>query len=523
MIVLIVDGCSSEQYTLARWFKGEPLSFDEAMAGAVKTYTADSVVADSAPAASAFATGYRTNDKFISVGPVEPVISDVDKPAADLQYRPLATVLEGARLMNKATGVVATSSVTHATPAAYVAHLPSRSMEDDIMEQTVYQNIDVVFGGGKQYLLGKEAGGKRADGENLMDVLKGRGYSIVETRDDMMALGSGKAFGMFADSNMEAEIDRPQNAPEQPTLQEMTAKAIELLSRDPDGFFLFVEGSQVDWACHANDPAHLLSDLLAYDKAVKEALDFAKKNGNTVVLAFSDHNTGGMSLGNYATDSTYSQIKPEKLLAPLKGMKASAPAVWKKLGDEKTPEKLKSVVKEYWGFEISNDDAARIIGLSAEYNEDPFYALGEVISARYTFVGWTAHGHVGGDVPLFTFGPNRPTGLLDGPEIGKATASALGVDLNALNQRLFVEASKAFEGGKATLDKSDPGNPVLKVELNGWNAELPVNKNIVKTGERVVELEGVVVYAPKTEKVYVPMQAVQVVKGGKVGLPAVVR
>ena len=444
VIVLIVDACSSEQYTLARWFKGEPLSFDEAMAGAVKTYIADSVVADSAPAASAFATDCRTNDKFISVGPAGPVITGVDHPAPDLQYKPLATVLESARLLNKATGIVATSPVTHATPAAYAAHVHSRNMEEVIMEQTVYQNVDVAFGGGRQYLLGQEAGGKRPDGENLLEVLKGRGYSIVETREDMMALKSVRAFGLFAASHLEPEIDRLQNAPQQPSLQEMTAKAIELLSRDPDGFFLFVEGSQVDWACHANDPAHLLSDLLAYDKAVKEALDFAKKDGNTVVLALSDHNTGGMSLGNYAADDTYSQMKPEQLLAPLKGMKASAHAVWKKLGDERSPGKLKDLVREFWGIEISDEEAAFIIRLSGKYKDDAYYALGEVISARHTFVGWTTHGHAGGDVPLFTFGPDRPTGLLDGPGIGRATAFALGVDLDALNRRLFVDASKAF-------------------------------------------------------------------------------
>ena len=277
VIVLIADGCSSEQYTLARWFKGSPLSLDDIRVGAVKTYIADSVIADSAPTASAYATGYRTSDKFISVGPKSDVLATEPVPPKDLEYRPLATVLEGAKLKGKAVGIVATSRVTHATPAAYMAHAPTRYMEGDIMEQAVYQNIDVVLGGGKRYLLPKDAGGARTDGENLLDVLRKRGYRFVENRDDLMALTSGRVFGMFAKSHMEAEIDRPRFAPQQPTLAEMTQKAIELLSQDPDGFFLMVEASQVDWADHANDPGHLLSDLLMYDQAVRVALDFAEQ------------------------------------------------------------------------------------------------------------------------------------------------------------------------------------------------------------------------------------------------------
>ncbi|MFH1490850.1 MAG: alkaline phosphatase, partial [Pseudomonadota bacterium] len=258
VIVLIADGCSSEQYTLARWVKGRPLSFDPIRVGALKTYIADSVIADSAPAASAFATGVRTKDKFISVGPDAETLTGVPVPSPELSYKPLATVLEGARLLNKATGIVSTSRVTHATPAAYVAHTPSRNLESDIMEQAVYQNIDVVFGGGKGHLLPKALKGKRPDNENLLEVLKKRGYRIAENREDMMALSPGRAFGMFASSHMDAEIDRKNLHPEQPTLKEMTEKAIHLLSGDPDGFFLMVEGSQIDWACHANDPAHLI-------------------------------------------------------------------------------------------------------------------------------------------------------------------------------------------------------------------------------------------------------------------------
>ncbi|HYA02073.1 MAG TPA: alkaline phosphatase [Syntrophobacteria bacterium] len=396
LIVLIVDGCSSEEYTLARWFKRAPLALDGIRVGAVKTYIADSVIADSAPAASAFATGIRTSDDVISMGPKEITLSGVPRPEPELRYRPLATVLEGAKLLGKSTGIVATSRVSHATPAAYMAHVASRNREDDIMEQAVYQNVDVVFGGGKQHLLGKTDGGKRADGENLLDVLKERQYQIVETRDEMVRCKAGRIFGMFAMSHMEAEIDRQDRAPQQPTLEEMTRKAIEILSKNPCGFFLMVEASQVDWACHANDPAHLLSDLLMYDRAVEVALDFARRDRRTLVLALSDHGTGGMTIGNRATGAAYSQMKLETLLEPLKRMRCSAPVLWQEVADDKTAERVQRVVKDGWGIEISTEDARRILAVAERDKDSPENGFGEVICPAYTAVGWTTHGHVGG-------------------------------------------------------------------------------------------------------------------------------
>jgi len=179
----------------------------------------------------------RTSDKFISVGPHKDTISGVPVPDEDLRYRPVATLLEGAKLLKKSTGIVVTSRVSHATPAAFMAHTPSRADEDDIMEQAVYQGINVVFGGGKRHLIPKEFKGRRVDGDNLYEYLKGWGYQIVENRPDMQKARSARLFGMFAHSHMDPEIDRPRLHPEQPTLAEMTRKAIEILSQDRTVFF----------------------------------------------------------------------------------------------------------------------------------------------------------------------------------------------------------------------------------------------------------------------------------------------
>ncbi|MGQ9689241.1 MAG: alkaline phosphatase [Desulfobaccales bacterium] len=521
LIVLIVDGCGADHYTLARWFKAAPLTLDQMYVGAVKTHSSDAVVTDSAAAATAFATGWRTSNNLISVAPKQSTLPGVPSPAPGQAYKPLATVLEGAKLLGKATGLAVTCRVSHATPAAYYAHASSRAQENVIMEQGVYQNLDVVLGGGRQHLLPPEKGGRRADREDLLEVLKQRGYTVVSEAQQLSRVKSGRVYGLFADSHLEAEIDRLEFAPGQPTLEAMTRKALELLGQNPDGFFLLVEGSQVDWASHANDPAHLLSDLLMFDRAVQAALEFAQKDGATLVLAFSDHNCGGLSLGNYATDKTYSRLTPEDLVGALRKMTLSASGIWRKLGAAVTPEDLRQAVQKYWRIDLTAAEAARIITLARKYSADPHNALGETICQQHTSLGWTTHGHTGGDVPLFAYGPHRPVGLLDAPEIGRLCARVLGIDLEALNQRLFQEAQQALGDGRVAIDPRDPENPVVKISYHGKQAELPVNKNILRLEGKEISLEGVVVITPDTGKAYLPFQAVQLLKGDPSPLPPI--
>jgi len=539
VIVLIADGCAGEQYTLARWYKGAPLALDAILVGGVQTYIADSVVPDSAPAASAYATGCRTSDNFISVGPKPGTLRPALEPPAALQYRPLATVLEGARLLGKATGIVATARLCHATPAAYTAHVALRDRQEDIMEQIVYQHVDVVLGGGKDYLLpagqaesgSQSESGRRTDAEDLVSVLTTRGYAVVEDREALAAVSEGRVFGVFALGPLAAEVDRPQTRPQEPTLADMTRKALELLSADPDGFFLMVEGSQVDWAAHANDPAHLLSDLVMFDDAVRVALEFAQRDGHTLVLALSDHNTGGMSIGNQSTNSNYSQMGIEKLVGPLKKMKASAPEMWRRLCAPRDPAKVKAaeippqdvqaIVQECWGVSLSLDDAQQLLRVAGQDPDNPHNAFGVTICPKFTSLGFTSHGHTGGDVPLFAFGPGRPAGLLEGPEIGNVTARALGLDLDRLNTRLFVDLQDAISDGQVRVDSDGAGNLVVHVTRADQMAALPVNKNLLVLAEHSIELEGLVVYIPETKKVYVPLQAVQLITGQPVSLPPV--
>lgn len=522
VILLIVDGCSSEQYTLARWFKGGSLALDEIRCGAVKTYIADSVIADSAPAATALATGHFSNDKLIGVAPSVKTVT-VPPPSADEQLRPLATLLEAARLQGKATGIVATSRITHATPAGFMAHVTSRKMEEEIMEQAVHQGVNVVLGGGRDFALPKAAGGARRDGEDLMAALRHRGYQVTTDREQLQKADGEKVFGLFALGPMAPEIDRPRRVPSEPTLAKMTRKAIELISADKDGFFLMVEGSQVDWACHANDPAHLLSDLLAYDDAVAVALEFARRDGQTLVIALSDHNTGGMSIGNMRTSKTYSQTNIADMLEPLRKMRCSAVDLWRQLsqpsdGKPVDPkgislDAVRRVVKEGWGLEITEDDARQILAVALRDKGDPQNAFGEVLCPRYTVLGWTTHGHAGGDVPLHAFGPDRPVGTFDQPQLARRMEAALGVDLDEATRRLFVDVGKEFAADQIEVISSDSNNKVLRIRHQQTTAELPINKNLLRIGREEIVLEGVVVHIAETGKTYVPRQAISRIKG----------
>jgi len=519
VIILVPDGCSQSVQTLARWYSGNPLMLDQMVTGTVSTYSTDSVITDSSSAATAFATGYKTTNGFVSVGPDNAsVLSILEKPSEDLQYNPLATVLEGSKLEGKATGLVATSRVTHATPAAFASHVDNRDNENEIMEQMIYENIDVVFGGGSRHLVPEEEGGKRTDGENLTEVLLDRGYQYVDSRDEMLNLSSGKTWGLFASSHMAPDIDRAELAPEEPSLAEMTGKAVELLSQDKDGFFLMVEGSQVDWANHANDPAYAVTDFLAFDEAVKAAVEFAEKDGHTLVLAFPDHNTGGMTIGS-DSDSNYTSTSIEDVVDPLKGMKLSSSGLTTKIGTDVSSENIKAQLKTWWGIDATDEDVTKILdlhdngeGLSLDY------AISEVISQNHTVIGWTTHGHCGEDVPMWAYGPHYPAGRKDNTEIAGYIAKELGFDLNKTSSCLFVEAGEVFSkddgDGKLDedeylLDMANSSNPVLRI----GDAELPVSKNLLIKDGVTYELEGIVVYAPETNKVYIPSEVLSLING----------
>ncbi|MEI2405341.1 alkaline phosphatase [Niallia taxi] len=503
VIVLVKDGVSSTTTTLARWYKGEPLAMDEIMSGGVRTYSAESAVTDSAPAGTAMATGNKSNDKLVGVLPEKIASPGVDSSLADDPLKPVANVLEGAKLEGKATGIIATSEIQHATPAAFSSHVTHRTDYDSIAEQQVYQNIDVVLGGGKNSLEAKN----RKDGENLVDVIEEKGYDIIETRDELLKSKSNKLWGTFAPAALAYDMDRSQTNPEEPTLAEMTKKGISTLSKDKDGFFLFVEGSKPDWAAHANDPIGMISDTLAFDEAVKEAVAFAKRDKNTLVIAVSDHGNSGISIGNQNTNSSYPATPVSAYIDPLKEAKMTLEGALKQLKKDNS-----NVLEVAALYGITNPTADETKALNASTNLSK--TLVQLLANRAN-LGFTTGGHTGEDLFMYSYGPGKPTGLIENTDVAKSSATALGFSLGKVDKEVFVEAESAFKkiGAKVSIDSSDKTNPVLIVKKGKTTAEIPVNKNIVTIKGKDKELKTVTVQS--NGKFYVSQEAVNIVKKGK--------
>jgi alkaline phosphatase len=531
VIVMVPDGSSQSIQTLARWYKGGALNLDGLNSGTAKTFMANSIITGSAAAATAFATGHKTSARFLGIGPRTDDLLTGFKPTA-APYEPVASVLEAAKLQGMAVGLVAVSRISHATPAAFGSHVQDRNLEDQIMEQLVYQDLDVAFGGGAGYLIPRDSvyttgfgarwQGVRSDRENLMEVLQARGYQWVDDKAGLAAVKQGPVWGLFSPSHMDPQMDKASDAT-QPSLADMTAKAIEILSRNPKGFFLMVEGSQVDWAAHSNDPVYMVTEYLAFDEAVGRALAFARSDGRTCVYIWPDHNTGGLTIGNGATSfapgfpttedrrPVYTATSVESLVAPLKRMKISAGALAKRIADPNDNARIKAALLTHWGISATDEDLRQIRILSKLKTGNRrslglASALSEVISRNHLIVGWTSHGHCGEDVPVWSYGPRPLTGTFDNTELARMTARALGVDLERATGRLFIDLSSITNG--FSIDSHDADNPRVVI---GRDIVLPADKDILQIAGKPHRLEGIVVFAPMAGsgagKVFVPRDA----------------
>jgi len=279
IILMIGDGMGLAQISAGKTYKGNLNLEKFKVVGLLTTNSCDEYITDSAAGATAMSTGYKTKNVAIGI--------DCDGERRE-------TVLEYANKIGKATGIVVVCAITHATPAAFVAHVPDRNMQIKIAEQIAKEaNADLYLGGGWGWFLPKSKGGKREDGQDLIDTMRRRGYYFISKPEEFYNFNfdkAGKVIGLFAENH-------PPYAPNRkPTLSEMTKKAIEFLSRDKDGFFLMIEGSQIDWAGHANDSEQILKEMADFDEAIGVALEFAQKDGNTLVIVTADHETGGYAI-----------------------------------------------------------------------------------------------------------------------------------------------------------------------------------------------------------------------------------
>ncbi|MFK4415506.1 alkaline phosphatase [Bacillus sp. RC251] len=499
VIIMVMDGTSSSATTLARLYKGKPLALDEIVTGGVRTYSAESAITDSAPAATALATGNKSNSGYVGILPSIVSSPGLKSIKEEDKLRPVANVLEGAKRTGRATGIVATAEIQHATPAGFSAHHINRKRFDVIAEQQVYQNIDVVLGGGKEALLPI----KRKDGEDLVKVIQDKGYDFVETKDALLNSKSKKIWGSFSHNALAFDMDREATNPEQPTLSQMTEKAIQTLSKDKDGFFLFVEGSKPDWAAHVNDPIGMISDVLAFDNAVAEALEFAKKDGNTMLIAVTDHGNSGISIGNVNTTKGYNITPVSAYIGPLKKSKMTLEGATNKLKSDLS--NVDDVAKLYGLDNLTYDEKERVKAAKKKSDVGPILTT---LLANHANIGFTTGGHTGEDVFLYSYGPQKPKSLIQNTDIAKTMAKAMDFNLEEVTNKLFVESDLAFKrkGATVTIDNTDAENPVLIVKRNNVKAQLFVNKNIIRIKNKEYELGSVVVES--NGKFYIPEEAI---------------
>nr|WP_091739788.1 alkaline phosphatase [Marininema mesophilum] len=394
VILLIPDGFSSSQATNYRWFKGKETIFDAMLVGMQRTYSANSKVTDSAAAATAMATGTKTNNGLIGV---------------DSEGKKLTTILEAANRCGKSTGLVSTSTITHATPAAFATHVGARAKESDIARQLI-PKVDVLLGGGKQFFLPQSAGGKQPQ-RNLIKEAKNKDYQFIETRHQLQHTRGSKLLGLFSNSHLSPELHRPET--KEPSLSEMTTRAIHTLSTNKKGFFLMIEGSQIDFAGHAHDSTWSMNEIAAFEKAAQKAIHFAKKDGHTLVVITGDHETGGMSVGGY------NQYKANIEL--LRNITATGETMAKKLTPAR--DNAQQIIKAYAGIDITAEEAAKI-------QASPHLAttINDIIS-NYALIGWTTHVHTGQDVPLYAFGVGSYlfNGLHENTDLPKLMAQAMEI------------------------------------------------------------------------------------------------
>jgi alkaline phosphatase len=504
VIMLIPDGMSTDVVTLSRWYNGGgSLNLDDMASGLVRTYSADAPIADSAPAGTAFATGHKSHTGYVGVLPdinSMPGLAALD-PAT--RRAPVASILEAAQLKGKATGIISTSEVMHATPADFTAHYASRKAYDILSMQQVYQEMDVVLGAGTKYFT--KAG--RKDGNDLLSIIQAN-YQFVDTKAEMDAVTSGKLWGLFSDTALAYDFDR--NKAKEPSLAEMTQKAIDLLSKDQEGFFLMVEGSKIDWAAHANDPIALISDTLAFDKAVGVALDFAKKDGKTLVISVTDHGNSGMSIGNIATSNNYDKQPLSAFMGPLKKVSLTGEGLESVLTADRG--NAVEVMATYFGITDLTEEEIQAIKETA--NGSMNYTVGPIIAKRAN-IGFSTNGHTGEDVTLYVYAPDgvsQLTGTVENTDIALYMAKAMGVSLQEATSQLFVPARKAFEAKGATVsfDVTDKLNPVFVAVKGTTEIRIPVNTNKAYVNGVLKTLDGVAVYDGIGTN-YVPQDAVDLI------------
>lgn len=509
LVLMISDGTSIGLLSTARWYHRYmtdsldwSLNIDPYLCGLVQSRLSDAIIPDSAPAMSGYVTGIPSRVGNLSIYPDPHPGQDVLPTEPAMAYHPAVTILEATKTeLGKASGLVFTCHLDHATPAACASHTASRGRSNDITWQMVSNDVDILFGGGNRYVT-----------PQMEPVLQNAGIKLF--RDDyagFKAIKSGKNWALFDPSDTQYELDRDPER--EPSLSEMTGKALEVLSKNKNGFFLMVEGSKVDGGAHSKDVAATVTEFIEFDKAVGKAIEFAKKNGNTTVVVLSDHGNSGITLGD-ARYSGYSSKGLDSMFVYMKDYKATAPTLTRMVAQNKDPEGIKAIFKEKMNIDLKPIELDGILA-SLDRRESDYMkisgsrnlqsVIASIMQSR-THIGFTSGNHTGEDVYLAVYNPRgqRPSGIITNTDLNNYMCKVMGLktDLRTLSIRDFSKAADVFPGCSLSVEKEGE-YPILTVTGNGHTLVIPAWHSTYTLDGRPVSTPHPAVYMVENDTFYV--------------------
>ena len=519
VIVMIPDGTSTSLLSVARWYlhyqnpSQNNLNIDPYIKGLLGTCSSDAPIGDSAPTTSCYMTGQPTQTGFISTYPVK-TDHDLFPIDATRAYQPLATLLEASKqMLHKSTGLVFTCEFPHATPADCAAHTYNRGSYKTIAPQMVHNLVDVVIGGGVSYLL-----------PEYQDFLKEHGYQVfLDDKQGMLNCEKAPFWALFNESSMPYEIERDPKTT--PSLAEMTRKAIQMLASDPNGFFLMVEGSKVDWAAHDNDGKNALLEFVEFDKACKEALNFANKDGQTLVVIVPDHGTGAVTIGNAKSNHGYDKLSLNQIMSSFEDYKLPTWSMSEKLKEVETSE-WPALFEKYYNVQITNADI-EYLQSARDYNKSPMpkeqrkgnisltKMLSQFLYGR-TYFGFTTFGHTMENVFYAMYHPQNEVlnGYVTNIQLHEYLCDQLHLtdSLSKLTSEIYADHHKVFEDYTTRIDSLAPNHYKLVVKNKKNTLEADSYTNFITVNKKKIELPSIIVYMHRNNTFYLPKNLNQFLK-----------
>ncbi|MDM5229213.1 alkaline phosphatase [Cytobacillus sp. NJ13] len=416
VILMIGDGMGIGQIEIARKLEygKDGRLFLESLphTALVHTESANNFVTDSAAGGTALAIGIKTNNEMIGVTP--------DGKETD-------SILDLFKKNGKKAGVISTNTVTDATPAAFTASVSNRwSGQEEIARQQLNNEVDVLMGGGRAYFSPEKQGGK-----DLIKEARMKGYDYASNRDEMQKAKGKKLLGLFNNGYMNFKLDRPLKNSKEPNLKEMTEKAISVLSKEKQGFFLMAEGARIDHASHAGDITSIWKETIEFDEAVKYAVEWAKKDQETLVLVAADHETMGISASEPLDIQQLKEIKatPQYMVSQF--------ARDENRGTYRS-ESVKDVLKKYANIDLTEQEIEAFNDKLMKTDSQVYpkylaaWEIGSLIAEKYHGGILTnkvrslssTGGHTGNMIPLFAYGIGSEafTGVMENTDIPKRIA-----------------------------------------------------------------------------------------------------